>query len=410
MADIRDLMQQRAKAVADARALIDRADAEKRDLSGEEQQQYDRAMKEERRLADRIKEEEKLQALERTLAQSAGVAARPDPALDTDAGNTDPRNSKAYREAYGRFLVSGRTALTAGDIKALEATRQPDGGYLTAPTEFVRQLIKKVDDLVFIRSLATVHTLTTSDSLGAPALDNDPDDADWTAELGTGSDDTGMKFGKRELKTNPLAKRIKVSRKLLRSSVLDVEGIVRDRLAYKYAITHEKAYMTGDGVENPLGIFTNSNQGISSARDVANGNSTTALAFDGLINAKYALKAQYWKSARWAFHRDAVAQLAKLKDTTNQYLWQPSTQAGQPDLLLGFPVMMSEFVPNTFTTGKYVGALADFSHYWIADALDMSIQRLDELYAEKNQVGFIGRFESDGMPTLEEAFVRVTLS
>jgi len=40
----------------------------------------------------------------------------------------------------------------------------------------------------------------------------------------------------------------------------------------------------------------------------------------------------------------------------------------------------------------------------------MRVQRLNELYAATNQVGFIGRLESDGMPVLEEAFARVTLS
>jgi hypothetical protein len=46
----------------------------------------------------------------------------------------------------------------------------------------------------------------------------------------------------------------------------------------------------------------------------------------------------------------------------------------------------------------------------IADALSMQIQRLNELYAETNQVGFIGRWETDGAPVLEEAFVRVKLA
>jgi HK97 family phage major capsid protein len=73
------------------------------------------------------------------------------------------------------------------------------------------------------------------------------------------------------------------------------------------------------------------------------------------------------------------------------------------------PVNMSEYAPSTMTSALYVGILGDFSQYWIADALDMQIQRLVELYAETNQTGFIGRMESDGMPVLEEAFVRVKL-
>jgi len=76
---------------------------------------------------------------------------------------------------------------------------------------------------------------------------------------------------------------------------------------------------------------------------------------------------------------------------------------------LGRPYKMSEYCPNTFESGKYVGIIGDFKNYWIADALSMRIQRLNELYAASNQIGFIGRLESDGLPVLEEAFARITL-
>ena len=83
---------------------------------------------------------------------------------------------------------------------------------------------------------------------------------------------------------------------------------------------------------------------------------------------------------------------------------------GEPDTILNRPLNMSEYVPNTFTTGLYVGMFGDLSKYWIADALDLQVQRLIELYAETNQDGFIGRMESDGMPVLAEAFARVKLA
>jgi HK97 family phage major capsid protein len=131
---------------------------------------------------------------------------------------------------------------------------------------------------------------------------------------------------------------------------------------------------------------------------------------DGLISAKYALKAQYQKSARWIFHRDAVAQVRKLKDKNDQYLWQPGLVADKPDTILELPSFMSEYAPNTFTTGKYAGIIGDFSFYWIADSMEFSIQVLKELYAESNQVGYIGRMECDAQPVLSEAFVRVKLA
>ena len=114
--------------------------------------------------------------------------------------------------------------------------------------------------------------------------------------------------------------------------------------------------------------------------------------------------------AAWIFHRDGVKQLAKEKDGEGRYIWEASVRAGEPDRLLQFPFYASENAPNTFTTGLYVGILGDFSHYWIADALDFEVQRLVELYAANNQIGFIGRAEIDGMPVLAEAFVRVKLA
>ena len=109
------------------------------------------------------------------------------------------------------------------------------------------------------------------------------------------------------------------------------------------------------------------------------------------------------------WHRDALKRIRKLKDTDGQYLWQPGLQGGQPDRILDIPFLDSEFVPNTFTANQYVGILGDFKHYMIAEALDIEIQRLSELYAESNQIGFIGRYEGDGMPVLEEAFIRIKM-
>jgi HK97 family phage major capsid protein len=247
-------------------------------------------------------------------------------------------------------------------------------------------------------------------SLGAPSLDTDISDADWTSELATGAEDTALKVGKRDLHPHPLAKRIKVSNKLLRLTGGGAETLVRDRLGYKFAVTEEKGFLTGSGAQQPLGLFTASAHGISTGRDVNADNTTTEIRFDGLKNVKYTLKGQYWSRARWIFHRDALKQIAKLKDGEGRYIWEQSVQVGQPDRILRFPVHMSEFAPNTFTTGLYVGILGDLSHYWIADALTMQLQRLVELYAETNQIGFIGRMEVDGMPVLEEAFVRVKLA
>ena len=90
---------------------------------------------------------------------------------------------------------------------------------------------------------------------------------------------------------------------------------------------------------------------------------------------------------------------------------QPSVERGNAvNMLLESPVYMSEYASSTMTTGLYVGVIGDFSYYWIADALSIRLVRLDELYRETAQIGFIIDAEVDGMPVLEEAFARVTLA
>lgn len=401
---LKRLREQRGVAVTEMRAIVDAAEAEKRDMTAEEMQKHTSAFNKVDGLRQQIEAEERTIEAERAAAE---IAAEAEERNKKPAGTKEERAMRAFRGYLKSGSIFGEGA---EDLRALQAGSDVEGGYIVAPGQFVAQLLKGVDNAVFVRKRATVFQIPKAESLGVPTLDADAADADWTTELQTGTEDTSMRFGKRELRPHPLAKRIKVSKKLLRASALPIESIITDRLNYKFGITAEKAYMTGDGQQKPLGVFTASNDGIPTSRDVSTGNTATSITFDGLIEAKYSVKAQYWPTSSWIFHRDAVKQVSKLKDGDGQYLWRMSVREGEPDSVLGRPMDISEYAPNTFTTGLYVGLFGDLSNYWIADALDLQIQRLVELYAETNQDGFIGRLESDGMPVLAEAFARVKLA
>jgi len=403
-----ELREKRANAVHEARQLVEAAEAEQRELSAEEQEQWDRWMDEVEELRQRIERMERLDALNDELddAVQEPIAKREN-GERRETADVDP--AELQMRAWNNYLERGAREMPLREARALQADQDIYGGYLTAPQQWVNELIQAVDDMVYMRQWATKYTVTSSESMGAPSLENDPADPTWTAEIAVGSEDSTMSFGTRELHPHPLAKYIKVSRKLLRM-VPSAEALVRARMAYKFAVTEEDAFLEGSGSNQPLGVFTASASGINTGQDVSTGNTTTAVTFDGLIEAKYTLKGQYWPNARWLAHRDFYKMVAKLKDGEGQYLWRESVRVGEPDRLLGIPAFSSEYAPNTFTTGLYVGILGDFSHYWIADALSMEMQRLEELYAATNQIGFIGRLECDGMPVLEEAFVRVTLA
>lgn len=425
-ATLNELRDEKVKHVEDARKIFNKADKEERDMTSEENGLYDELMEKCDACTTKIEgyqKRDRLSKLEDELGTSRGRETDPeDPQAAEKRGDVVPIEYRGqelsfddnetlvraatapYRAAFLRYLKVKGT-----DTRDLEVTDQTKGGFLS-PMQFVAQLIRKVDDAVFIRQFATVTPVTSGDSIGYPSLDADPADAEWVQETTSGGEDDEMKFGLREFRPHLNAKKIRVSLRLMQASAIPVENLVRDRFAFKFSITEEKAFLTGDGVDKPLGLFTVSNQGISAGRDISEDMDATGLTADGLINVKYALKMQYWAAARWMFHRDGVKQIRKLKDSENRFIWQPGLQAGLPDTLLSFPISMSEFVPNTFTTGQRVGILGDLTWYWIADSLQFELQRLDELHADTNQVAFIGRKHTDGMPVLEEAFVRAQLA
>lgn len=393
------IRQRRAGLIKQARALVDAAEAASRAMTQEEDNQYNAIMTDVEKLQGEIARAENLEALEADLATLAEEPVRPD-------GRQAVPEAEKRMAAARAFLLSGKVP---AEMRALQADADASGGYTVMPEEFVDRLIMAIDDEVFVRQFADVQRVVRSDSLGQPYLAADPADPTWTSEILVGSEDSTMSFGKRTLTPHPLAQYIKVSRKLLRLTP-SAENLVISRLAYKFGVVEENNFLNGTGVNSPLGVFTASNDGISTSRDVSTGNTTTSIQTDGLKEAKYNLKGQYWRNARWIFHRSAVKQIAKLQDDEGRYIWADSLVNGEPDRLLGFPVHMSEYAPSTFTTGLYVGILGDFKFYHIVDSLFFEVQRLDELYAATNQVGFIGRLECDAMPVLETAFARVKLA
>ncbi len=406
---LKEMREKRAKLIVDARAVIELAAKETRAVTDEENAVYDTIFTEAEALGVAIGREEKQRGAERELEEAAAAEAERRRTAGGDPGRVREdadRTMDTFRGWLTTGLISGDGAQEFRDLSAGVVT---EGGYLVTPEQFINVLIKAIDDEVVIRRLANVIPMSTGASIGAPSLDNDPGDPEWTTELSTGSNDDDMAFGKRVMVPHPVARRIKISKKLLRVAAMPVEALVVARFAYKFGAVQENAYMIGSGDKRPLGIFTASNDGIPTSRDVSTENTTTKPTANGLINAKYALKAGYWKKATWTFHRDVVKEIAKLVDSNGQYLWKESLRDGEPDRLLGRPVEMSEYAPNTMTTGQYVGVLGDFSNYWILDSLQFQMQQLNELYSETGQTGFIGLYEGDGAPVLAEAFARVTL-
>lgn len=324
------------------------------------------------------------------------------------AVDVGPRGTADYEYAFASALKSPSGI---EQFAALQSDNPEQAGYLLASEQFAAGMLKEVDDLLFIRRYAKIHTVLEAGSLGIRKRTARMNTFDWSSELTVSTEDSALKYGKKSLTPHPLTGMIKLSRDLVRRTMQGVVSEVQSEMARDAGETMEDGYLTGIGTQQPLGVFTAHSDGISTGRDVNTGSATSILAA-GLIDAKFALKSQYRNgllgAVRWLFHRDAIKIISKLTESvTGNFLWQPGLKEGQPDVLLGYPVDESERVPNTYTNGLYCGLLANWNYYEIADALDMEIQVLYEKYADTNQIGYIGRIKTDGMPTLEEAFVRL---
>lgn len=321
------------------------------------------------------------------------------------------RATKEYSEGFISALRGVPDHLLANRA-TLQADSDIGGGIFTASQTFIDKLIMALDADVVIQKATTVFQAAYNEDLGAPSLDGDISDFTFGGELTDSTEDTGIAFGARHLKVNKFnRKTVKISKQLLQSPRMDVEGIVVGRVNTALARTCERHYMTGTGDQEPLGLFIASADGITTARDVSTDNTATNITADGLINAQSQVRPVYQAKCGWVVSPTLIKNVRKLKDGTGVYIWAPGLQIGIPNTILGKAYIMSEYVPTTWTTGLYVGLYGDLSYYWIALGLgNMTVQRLLELYATTGQIGLLfDNLGVDAMPVLAEAFARVKL-
>jgi HK97 family phage major capsid protein len=207
-----ELRGKRANLVDEARKILDGM-KDGRFASQEEENRYNAIDTEIDQLGATIEKVERQETRERELAAAANSAAAKPGANSSGAGSeraaveakeervgrlTVVRNQEQIERSklLRRFIRGDLGAAGVHELRALQADDDVNGGYTVRPEEFVARLIKAVDDMVFMRQLGTVMPVTSSESIGAPSLDSDPADADWTTEIATGNEDSSMAFGK----------------------------------------------------------------------------------------------------------------------------------------------------------------------------------------------------------------------
>lgn len=436
--DRRQLLERRNQIAGQLFAKLDEVEAEfkagKRpspDFTTEERANYDQMHADMVTLEDQIKGIDALAERKRQLSERQAQLAET-PQTTPVAQRTQPGTGQAIVQRHGTeaYLAEWRDYLRFGvaglEMRALSATADIPGGFVIAPEQFETELIKTVADEVFMRQLATVRPLDKGfGSIGWPTMTR-MGAATWGTELQVATADSTMGFGKRRLSPQPLTAQILVSKLLPLMTSVGVEGELLDEFTRVRGELEENAFIAGSGAGRPLGVFIANADGISTARDITTSSSSGNVTADNLIRTLGALKPQYRKNATWLLHRDKVFNTRTLKDGNNNYIWLPAGigfaqgVTGQlADTILARPYVESEFAPNSTasTTGTgvnstgYNAIAGDFKRgYKIVDGPGLGVRNYDQVNATSNQDTWIGLWQTDGQPVLEEAFARSRLS
>ena len=384
MLKINELRENRAKAWEAAKNFLDTHQTEKGTLSAEDAATYDRMEAEVVSLGKEIGRMERREALDAEMNRPVGSP------LTSRPGAADIKTGRASDEYKKAMLTALRTNFRTVSNVLMEGT-DASGGYLV-PTEYDARLVEALEQENVIRSLATV--IQTSGERKINVAASKPA-ASWVEENGelVFGDAT---FDQVILDAYKLSVAVKVSEELLADNVYDLESFLINAFGRAIANAEEEAFLTGDGISKPTGIFHATKGGQTGVTTA--GNSITA---DEVIDLVYKLKRQYRANAVFVTSDSTLAAIRKLKND-NGYLWQPALSAGEPDRLLGYPVYTSQFVP-AIAAGQPVMAFGDLSYYNIGDRGARSFAALHELYAGVGQVAFVAKESVDGRLVLPEA-------
>ncbi len=321
------------------------------------------------------------------------------------AAETKAENIEKAHKAYDEFIRKG-VYNGAPEVKVLTIGDPATGGYLSTP-EYIAEIVKGITEYSPIRSLARVIS-TSRGSAEIPAEDT-LHTAAWTTEAGTKSETTGITWGKHTLFPHECYALVDVSNWNLEDSAFNLESELNEAFVKKFAVLEGTAFVSGNGVGQPEGITVEATVA-ASYKTTSTASSGTFAAAD-LFTGFYALKSDYARNATWVMNRAMVGYIRRFTDaTTGQFLWQPG-MVGNPDMLLGRPIVEATDMASAVAGSAVVAILGDFKRgYVVADRLQMIVQRDPYTQATAGNVRFIARKRVDGKVILPEAFRLVACS
>lgn len=345
------------KRSADAEAKLD-AITKKLDSYEAQSQQLVLIEKQNKAMQEQIENIEK-------IANRSGLGGAADPQAKAaqeymDAFNRVMRKAAGDRDPADMALLRERQA-------ALVKTDDASAGYLLAPPEMQKEIIKNVIELTPIRSLATVRTIGVG-SLKMPKKTGSGA-ASRVGETAARANTGDPTYGMLEFFAPEMFARIEVSQQMLEDADYDLFAELREDASEQFAVREGLESISGSGGSAQMeGILTNADIAVTNSGDAAQ------LTADGLINLYYGLKTAHARNAIFGLNRSTLGAVRKLKDGNGQYLWAPGIANGAPNTILGAAYAEMADMPNIAANATPI-LFADFKKlYVIVDRVNVSLQ------------------------------------
>lgn len=380
----RMLTEKRAKLEHQVRALLERAEADKRELDAEEQRQFDEMSRD----CDSLR-----QQIDNMVKFAADMEAA-DTAL-REAGHKMPADkpdlATQFRQLAQGEIRSISMKASHEELRALSKGTATAGGN-TVKTSFIGRLYEHlVESASMLRAGATVWNTDQGELIDVP-ITTAHGTAALVAEAGT-IPQGDPAFGKRQLGAYKYGDLILVPNELLTDTSVNLEDYLARQAGRAVGNAFGAHLITGTGSAQPAGIVTLATLGVTGGTGVAG-----APTFDNLIDLYYAVIPPYRNSpdAGWLIRDATAAGLRKLKDSSGRYLWEPSVVPGTPDTILGKAVYTDPNVAATATNAKSV-LFGDMSAYVVRIVNNIRYERSDDFKFDTDVVAFRCLIRGDGL-------------
>lgn len=306
--------------------------------------------------------------LQNQLSKVSAAAARP--ALAGNAMGEKGMNDPQARAFVDGYLRSGSTQ----ELKSLSSATPSDGGY-AVPRQIDAMIGKTLIDISPIRSIATV--VQTGTSGYRKLVSNGGTSSGWVSEVAGRPETDTPNFNEIAPPTGELYANPAASQAMLDDAAFDVQSWLADEIAREFARAEGSAFVNGSGVNQPRGFL---NGPIDNGDDASRAFGTLqyiATGSDGdfgsdnpqdqIIDLVHSLRNSYRQGASFVMNSSTLAHIRKFKTDDGAFLWQASLALGQPDTLLGYPVIEAEDMPDV-SAGSLSIAFGNFrAGYLIAE-------------------------------------------